>query len=138
MDNLHFQFLEYVNSSSTGRGGYMFSGSFIVLGSIFIFFMKTHKNNLLRKRKRNCRDRSEWRSKHRRVIADKVSIAPDGTLIGINGVPIGVSTSPSESNSNYDNSDVRLADPDLSRSGGGSMSRGSHHEQEEILLPPKL
>ena len=67
-----------------------------------------------------------------------VSIAPDGTLIGLNGVPIAVPTSPSESNSNYNNSGVILADPVLSRSGGGSMSRGSHHDQEEILFPPQF
>ena len=113
----------------------MFSGTFIILGSLFMFFIKMHKNNLRRKRKRNCRERSESR---RRVIADTVSIAPDGTLIGLNGVPIAVPTSPSESNSNYNNSGVILADPVLSRSGGGSMSRGSHHDQEEILFPPQF
>ena len=97
-----------------------------------------HKNNLRRKRKRNCRERSESRNKHRRIIADTVSIAPDGTLVGMNGVPIAVPTSPSESNSNYNSSGVILADPVLSRSGGASLSRGSHHEQEEILFPPQF
>ena len=102
-----------------------------------MFFIKMHKSNLRRKRKRNCRDRSETRGKHRRVIADTVSIAPDGTLLGISGVPIAVPTSP-ESNSNYNNSGVILADAGLSRSGGGTMSRGSHNEQEEILFPPQF
>ena len=116
----------------------MFSGIFIVLGSLFMFFIKMHKSNLRRKRKRNCRERTESRNKHRRVMADTVSIAPDGTLLGLNGVPIAVPTSPGESNSNFNNSGVILADPGLSRSGGGSLSRGSHHEQEEILFPPQF
>ena len=126
-----------MNSGSSGRGGYVFSGIFIVLGSLVMFFIKMHKSNLRRKRKRNCRERSESRGKHRRVMADTVSIAPDGTLLGIGGVPIAVPTSP-ESNSNFNNSGVILADSGHSRSGGGTMSRVSHNEQDEILFPQQF
>jgi hypothetical protein len=124
-----------VNSASSGRGGYVFSGIFIVLGSLVMFFIKMHKSNIRRKRKRNCRERSESRGKHRRVMADTVSIAPDGTLLGIGGVPIAIPTSP-ESNSNFNNSGVILADSGHSRSGGGTISRFSHNEQDDVLFPP--
>ena len=129
--------LEYVNSGSSGRGSCVFSGISIVLGSLVMFFIKMHKSNLRRKRKRNCRERNESRGKHRRVIAESVSIAPDGTLLGIGGVPIAVPSSP-ESNSNYNNSGVILADPGHSRSGGGALSRGSHNEHEEIIFPQQF
>ena len=96
-----------------------------------------HKSNLRRKRKKNCRERSESRGKHRHVITDTVSIAPDGTLLGIGGVPIAVPTSP-ESNSNFNNSGVIISEPGLSRSGVGTLSRISHNEQDEILFPQQF
>ena len=127
---------EYVNSgSASGRGGYVFSGIFIILGSLFMFFIKVHKSHLRHKRKMR-RDCSESRGKHRRVMADTISIAPDGTLLGISGVPLPIPTSP-ESNGNFNNSGV-FADAGVSRSGAGSMSRGSHNEPDEILFPPQF
>ena len=95
-----------------------------------------HKSNLRRKRKRHCRDRNESRMKHRKAMADTVSVAPDGTLLSLGGVPLAIPTSPTESNSNFNQSGVVLADPGHSRSGaGGTASRISHSEPDEVLFP---
>lgn len=102
-----------------------------------MFFIKVHKSNLRRKRRRNCRERSEFGGKNRRIMADTVSIAPDGTLVGIGGVPLAVPTSP-DSNSNFNNSGIVLADAGLSRSGAGSLGRVSHNDQDEILFPQQF
>ena len=99
-----------------------------------MFFIKVHKSNLRRKRRRNCRERSENGGKNRRIITDTVSIAPDGTLLGIGGVPLAVPTSP-DSNSNFNNSGIILADAGHSRSGSGTLGRVSHNDQDEILFP---
>ena len=117
-------FSEYINSSSTGRGGYVFSGVCIILGSAIMLCIKMHKNNIRRKKlsRRNCRERNEANGRSRRIIADSPSLilAPDGTIMGIGGVPIAVPTSP-DSNSNMNNSGVILADAGGSRSGGGGI-----------------
>ena len=102
-----------------------------------MFFIKVHKSNLRRKRRQHCRERSESRGRSRRIIADTVSIAPDGTLVGIGGVPLAIPTSP-DSNSNFNNSGIVVADAGLSRSVTGTLGRASHHDQDEILLPPQF
>ena len=74
--------------------------------------------------------------KHRKAMADTVSVAPDGTLLSLGGVPLAIPTSPTESNSNFNQSGVVLADPGHSRSGaGGTASRISHSEPDEVLFP---
>ena len=66
-------FSGYLNSSAGGRTGYYFSAAFVILGSLIMLLIDVHRKNL-RKKKRA-------RQESKKALAERISVAPDGSVV---------------------------------------------------------
>ena len=65
--------LGYINANNGGREGYYFSAAFVILGSLFMFFIDIHRRNL--------RIRKQQKHQRKQLLSENVSLAADGSIV---------------------------------------------------------
>ena len=107
-------FAGYLNSKVGGRAGYFFSAAFVIMGSLVMVLIDVHRRNLRRKKRARQQKKS---------LAERISVAPDGSVVIQDPPDLEVGGIPSTSHP--------LPPDEIER-------RNSFSDQDDILPPVSL